>query len=649
MIAFILTFVGVVHADERMDKELYFNTEGPNAGPPSATYTPADREMWDLLFSFNTTSSSQGGVATDGEFIYTSSFSSEMFRKFELDGTFVEEFVIPGIDQCGCMTYDGQYFYGAAGSLSDGIYMLDLENHSLVQTISVSASTFIAIGHLSFDPELADGAGGFWVGYWAEMAAVDRDGNEIVANVGTPGGIAGTGYDNITDPDNPCLYAFAQTGDSNLEFYRFDINTGTYSGVIHVATDVPAPSSNSVASGCNSYINSDGKLVLLGMIDRFPDNEVVFGYEISDAFTYTNDLSVQSLIAPVTGPGLNPDEDVIVKVMNNGTAALTGVDLQYSVTDGNEVQGPFTVHVANTLNPGEFLNVTFDDQADLSAPGMVYHFTITTLTVDENSANDVLEKDVENTSGVYCFASGAGGSEYISGVIMADVSNMSGDDHYTDYTNDENLLIHMTPGFASLLTITLANGYNANVGAVWIDWNGDGDFYDDGAAYVSPFGPGPYEAVIIPPGNAPENLITRMRIRLDYNNPNPDPCGSTSFGEVEDYAIVIGGTVGIEDDPDSEVLIPGLPKLSANYPNPFNPTTEIRFTTANGQMQTQLNVYDLNGKIVRSLVNGVLPSGEHTVVWDGRDARGEMVASGMYFYRLENEELLATRKMLLLK
>jgi len=131
--------------------------------PTDKTHPAKEKAMWDILFYFETTVSSQGGVATDGNYIYTSSFSTEMFRKFTMDGIFLEEFTIAGISTCGCLTYDGAYFYGAKGNLSDGIFVLDLENHSLVNTIPVSAPSIIAIGHISYDPDIDGGKAHFCV------------------------------------------------------------------------------------------------------------------------------------------------------------------------------------------------------------------------------------------------------------------------------------------------------------------------------------------------------------------------------------------------------------------------------------------------------------------------------------------------------
>jgi len=524
------------------------------------TNLSGEKAIWDILLEFETTSSSQGGVATDGKYIYTSSFSTDMFRKFELDGTFIEEFSIPGVPKVGCLTYDGTFFYGARGPIENGIFMLDLENHVLVSTVSVSAPSIVGLGHISFDPELDGGNGGFWTGYWAELAAVDMNGNEIIANVVTTmPGIAGTAYDNITDPANPCLFCFQQTGSSNLEITRFDINTHTFSDVLHVATDISGPSggsSNSVASGMNSFVNSNGKLVLLGLIDCFPGNEMIFEYEISNNLSYTNDVSIESLISPVTSSNLTANEDVTVRILNNGTASVSGFDIQYTINDGIVTYGPFSKTISGSINPGDFVNITFDEQADLSNSGTEYTIVITSLlSGDENNENDILTKSVTNIAGMYCDASGgsSASSEHISNVSIGSVSNSSGADHYADYSDDTNLFIYLESGVAAQLTVTNGHGYNANNCAVWIDWNNNGDFYNTGEnVFVSAMGQGPYITDITAPGTALQGTNLRMRIRIDYNQPNPDPCGSTSFGEVEDYTIIVvpegayGGTAVAE-------------------------------------------------------------------------------------------------------
>lgn len=93
-------------------------------------------------------------------------------------------------------------------------------------------------------------------------------------------------------------------------------------------------------------------------------------------------------------------------------------------------------------------------------------------------------------------------------------------------------------------------------------------------------------------------------------------------------------------------VTPNVFDLSQNYPNPFNPTTVIRFALREAGA-ARLAVYDLLGRRIRMLTEGVRSAGEYEVVWDGRDDFGQQVASGVYFYRLEMHGFSQTRKLTL--
>ena len=88
--------------------------------------------------------------------------------------------------------------------------------------------------------------------------------------------------------------------------------------------------------------------------------------------------------------------------------------------------------------------------------------------------------------------------------------------------------------------------------------------------------------------------------------------------------------------------------LSQNYPNPFNPSTKIEFTLAKSGFVT-MRIYDILGRKVRTLVSENLPSGYKSVLWDGKNDRGEQIASGIYFYELKVGESTLSKKMILLK
>jgi hypothetical protein len=93
---------------------------------------------------------------------------------------------------------------------------------------------------------------------------------------------------------------------------------------------------------------------------------------------------------------------------------------------------------------------------------------------------------------------------------------------------------------------------------------------------------------------------------------------------------------------------PVSPWVAQNYPNPFNPATTIRFGINVAGCVT-LRIYDVSGRMVAELVDEHRGAGRYEEVWDGRDSRGNQVASGVYFYNLTTGEFERTRKMLLLR
>jgi photosystem II stability/assembly factor-like uncharacterized protein len=115
----------------------------------------------------------------------------------------------------------------------------------------------------------------------------------------------------------------------------------------------------------------------------------------------------------------------------------------------------------------------------------------------------------------------------------------------------------------------------------------------------------------------------------------------TSWNNIYHYA---GFSSGITHN---ERSVPQTCRLSA-YPNPFNPTARIEFNLPLNAMAT-LAVYDINGRLVRTLESGFMTAGTHSVAWDSRDERGHSVATGIYFCRLSAGPFTATHKLMLLK
>jgi len=111
--------------------------------------------------------------------------------------------------------------------------------------------------------------------------------------------------------------------------------------------------------------------------------------------------------------------------------------------------------------------------------------------------------------------------------------------------------------------------------------------------------------------------------------------------DVEDW----GTAVGVNSDFNQ---IPLSYQLKQNYPNPFNPETHIYFEIP--QMHdVKLEIYNILGQKVRSLINGAYNPGRHTVTWNGRNDSGMIVPSGVYIYRLHAGSFMVSKKMLMLK
>ena len=108
-------------------------------------------------------------------------------------------------------------------------------------------------------------------------------------------------------------------------------------------------------------------------------------------------------------------------------------------------------------------------------------------------------------------------------------------------------------------------------------------------------------------------------------------------------------TENIAYSPAGPEPLPNRLALHQNAPNPFNPTTVIRYDVPVGDGNVSLRIYDVTGSLIRTLVDGTVSPGHKAATWDGKDARGNQVSSGIYFYRLTAGSATFTKKMVFLK
>ncbi|MBD3402733.1 T9SS type A sorting domain-containing protein, partial [candidate division GN15 bacterium] len=133
-----------------------------------------------------------------------------------------------------------------------------------------------------------------------------------------------------------------------------------------------------------------------------------------------------------------------------------------------------------------------------------------------------------------------------------------------------------------------------------------------------------------------DNLMTNPVVVANDTDGDGAPDDTTLYNVVTD----------VEDTPDEELPL-GF-ELQQNYPNPFNPTTTIEFSLPS-QSRVRLDVYNVLGQRVNTLVDKELSAGSYAVEWNGRNNAGTPVATGVYFYRLTTDEYTSSKKMLLLK
>ncbi len=146
-------------------------------------------------------------------------------------------------------------------------------------------------------------------------------------------------------------------------------------------------------------------------------------------------------------------------------------------------------------------------------------------------------------------------------------------------------------------------------------------------------------------------LATQNNVNITvYNDVNvPD-------GTYEYYVTAVY-TDGNESGPSNTIQIidnnnntelPAFTELNGNYPNPFNPVTNIFFSLSD-KSEVTIEVYNLKGQLVRTLVNETMNAGDHKIQWTGDDNHGKDVGSGVYFYKMRAGRYTATKKMILLK
>ncbi|MCX6134760.1 MAG: carboxypeptidase regulatory-like domain-containing protein [Ignavibacteriales bacterium] len=157
----------------------------------------------------------------------------------------------------------------------------------------------------------------------------------------------------------------------------------------------------------------------------------------------------------------------------------------------------------------------------------------------------------------------------------------------------------------------------------------------DGSFTIAELAPGSYS-------------VTVDKVEYSATSATATPTYDAVTGAADASTVSLNIDAVVTDVAQEPGVIPESYVLEQNYPNPFNPSTQILFSMPKSE-RISLVVYNLLGQKVATLVEGLLEQGTHAVTWNGRDAHGFQLSSGVYFYTLKTASFVASRRMVLLK
>lgn len=144
-------------------------------------------------------------------------------------------------------------------------------------------------------------------------------------------------------------------------------------------------------------------------------------------------------------------------------------------------------------------------------------------------------------------------------------------------------------------------------------------------------------------GGSPDYGKTQMPFMFGYPTTSPLYTAGTANQPLGDLSY-FGIPVGVSNDQ----IIANEYQLYANYPNPFNPSTNIRYSLPQAS-NVKVEVFNMLGQLVNTIVNQYQQAGTYNVVWNGNDLSGNQVSTGVYVYKLSTDNFVSAKKMILVK
>ncbi|MBO7481676.1 MAG: carboxypeptidase-like regulatory domain-containing protein [Bacteroidales bacterium] len=258
------------------------------------------RALWDSIQTFTTQFNAEQAIATDGFFIYTSSWQRPgEFNRYTPDGEYIETFFIENVGMIRNLSFDGTYFYGTEAS--NIIFKLDLNNQMIVDSIVTDINN---IRHCSFDKQ----NGNLLAGDWNSLYSIDTASGESTQIRNDLLNVYSSTYDNLS-PGGPYLWLFSQTSQDNGPsacIRQFSISSGEYTDKTHYLDDLGIGDASLAGGICASEYIENGKFVLLANVQNPSGNNTIATYEIGR----TNNIVSTSR----RSGELQPNESIMVGV-----------------------------------------------------------------------------------------------------------------------------------------------------------------------------------------------------------------------------------------------------------------------------------------------------------------------------------------------
>ncbi len=547
--------------------------------------TPLNRDLWDILGFFSCQASGQPGIETNNQHIFTCDWRAGYTGFYKYD---MDGTFVESFDIAGATQIRDMAYDGTyfyGSPASMTINIMDLEAQILIGTIPVTCDSISGVRHIAYDSELDGGNGGFWIGDWDELGAVTMSGAQIYCDITNPGGFYGSAYDPWS-AGGPYLWLFSHDPNPSAILHQFHIATQSFTGVTHNASDIPGYIAG-IAGGLATYLNNSGIFAMLVNIQQNPN--LVGIYEII-------------MLADPLAPGFPTD----VVVIPDAVGALE-TDIDW-VCPTVQVNGdPLTELLEMRVYRDE--NLIYTDSSPVIGG---------TGTYTDNAVP---------ASGMYTYKV-VGYNSFDEGLVITvtvwvgeDVPDVVTDLTLTDVSTDELI--------AQLDWVNPTTGLHG------------GTFNEPILGYHIERLP---DNVTFEIAGIATNFLDDTIPGTDYYSYEVTAYNSVgNGGTATSNVLLFGGNEIFFDD-----IVIAKTELLNNYPNPFNPKTNIAFSIKEAGYTT-LEVYNMKGQLMKTLVNEVKENGNYTVTWNGKDNSGKNVSSGVYFYKMETGKYVSTKKMILMK